>query len=176
MKNWLPTLLQDRFALDQKTSGLWATLTTASAGFCGVLLGGKLSDVWSRGSVRGRTWVSALGLVLLVPALGGMGFAPSFAAAVFCAALYGFGFGLFDTNNMPILCQFVPPRLRATGYGVLNFAGIAAGAWLTPLLGKLKDHGIPLAQGFAISAAPALLAAIIMLSLRPKVRDCGAAA
>ena len=28
VKNWLPTLLQDRFALDQKTSGLWATLTS----------------------------------------------------------------------------------------------------------------------------------------------------
>jgi MFS family permease len=173
VKSWLPTLLQDRFALDQKTSGLWATMTTALAGFLGVLLGGRLSDHWMRLSVRGRTRVSGLGLLLLTPALTGMGLAPSFAAAVFCAALYGFGFGLFDANNMPILCQLAPPRLRATCYGVMNFAGIAAGAWLTPLLGRLKDHGVPLAQGFAISAAPALLAAIIMFSLRPKTHDCG---
>jgi MFS family permease len=172
VKNWLPTLLQDRFLLDQKTSGLWATMSTALAGFLGVLVGGRLSDALSFRNVRGRTWVSALGLVLLVPALAGMGFAPSFALAILCAVLYGFGFGLFDTNNMPILCQLVPPRLRATGYGLMNFAGITAGAWLTPYLGKLKDHGIPLAQGFAISAAPALLAAIIMLTLRPKTRDC----
>jgi MFS family permease len=171
VKNWLPTLLQDRFLLDQKTSGLWATMSTALAGFLGVLIGGRLSDTLSFRNVRGRTWVSALGLVLLVPALAGMGFAPSFALVILCAVLYGFGFGLFDTNNMPILCQLVPPRLRATGYGLMNFAGITAGAWLTPYLGKLKDHGIPLAQGFAISAAPALLAAILMLALRPKTRD-----
>jgi hypothetical protein len=38
VKNWLPTLLQDRFLLDQKNSGLWATLTTASAGFLGCCL------------------------------------------------------------------------------------------------------------------------------------------
>lgn len=155
-------------------SGLLATLSTALAGLCGVLAGGRLSDHWSRHNLRGRTYVSALGLLLLVPALAGVGFAPGVAAVVACAALYGFGFGLFDTNNMPILCQFVPPRrIRATAYGLLNFAGIAAGAWLTPLLGRLKDSGTPLAVGFAISAAPALLAAVIMVTLRPGTRDCG---
>ena len=34
---------------------------------------------------------------------------------------------MFDANNMPILCQLAPPRLRATGYGLLTFAGIGAG-------------------------------------------------
>ena len=33
----------------------------------------------------------------------------------------------------------------------MNFSGIAAGACLTPLLGKLKDHGMPLSAGFAIA-------------------------
>ena len=171
VKNWLPTLLQDRFLLDQKTSGIAATLGTALAGFCGVLVGGRLSDLRTRSSLRGRTSVSTLGLILLIPALIGMGCAPSFPLAVAAAVLYGFGFGLFDANNMPILCQLVPPRRRATAYGLMNFAGIAAGAWLTPLLGKLKDHGIPLAQGFTISAAPALVAAILMFVLRPTTLD-----
>ena len=171
VKNWLPTLLQDRFLLDQKTSGIAATLSTALAGFCGVLVGGRLSDLRTRFSLRGRTSVSTLGLILLIPALIGMGIAPSFALVLAAAALYGFGFGLFDANNMPILCQLVPPHRRATAYGLMNFAGIAAGAWLTPLLGKLKDHGIPLAQGFTISAAPALVAAILMFTLRPTTLD-----
>jgi MFS family permease len=176
VKNWLPTLLQDRFLLDQKSSGLWATLSTASAGFFGVLLGGKISDVLSQRSVRGRTWTSAVGLLLTVPALFGIGFAPTVALAVTSAALYGLGFGMFDTNNMPILCQLAPARFRATGYGLMNFFGIAAGALLTPFLGKLKDHGVPLATGFAYCAIPALLAVGLMLSLRPTCRDCGTAA
>ena len=174
VKNWLPTLLQDRFLLDQKSSGLYATLTTASAGFFGVLLGGKIADVFSRRNVRGRTWASAAGLLLTVPALAGIGFAPALPLVVICAAIYGLGFGMFDANNMPILCQLAPPRFRATGYGLMNFAGIAAGAYLTPLLGRLKDHGTPLSVGFAMCAIPALIAASLMLVLRPKVRDCGA--
>jgi MFS family permease len=173
IKNWLPTLLQDQFDLDQKSSGLWATMITAGAGFLGVLLGGKLSDTLARRNVRGRTWTSAAGLLLTVPALLGLGFAPNVATAVLCAALYGFGFGMFDANNMPILCQLAPERFRATGYGLMNFCGIAAGAFLTPLLGRMKDHGTPLSLGFAACALPAMVSVLLMISLRPKERDCG---
>jgi len=173
IKNWLPTLLQDRFLLDQKTSGLWATLTTAGAGFFGLVIGGKISDRLSQGSIYGRTRTSAAGLLLIVPALAGIGFAPTLPLVIICAAIYGFGFGMFDTNNMPILCQLAPPRFRATGYGLMNFFGITAGAFLTPLLGRLKDHGVPLATGFAFCAIPAVLAVVLMLSLRPASRDCG---
>jgi MFS family permease len=114
-----------------------------------------------------------MGLLLTVPALFGIAFAPNVALAVTSAVLYGLGFGMFDTNNMPILCQLAPARFRATGYGLLNFLGIAAGALLTPFLGQLKDHGVPLATGFVYCAIPALLAAVLMLSLHPTCRDCG---
>ncbi|MEI7730660.1 MAG: MFS transporter [Verrucomicrobiota bacterium] len=173
VKNWLPTLLQDRFLLDQKHSGLWATSLTAGASFFGVMIGGRISDLLSQRHLGGRTWVSALGLFLTVPALLGMGMAPAFWLVMICAGLYGFGFGFFDTNNMPIACQVVPPHLRATAYGLMNFAGIAAGAYLTPLLGRLKDHGVPLATGFALCVIPSILAMILMLLLRPRQRDCG---
>ena len=173
IKNWLPTMLQDRFLLDQKSSGLYATLTTASSGFLGVLLGGKVSDMLAKRHVRGRAWTSAAGLLLTVPALAGIGFAPTLPLVVVCAAFYGLGFGMFDANNMPILCQLAPSRFRATGYGLMNFFGIAAGAFLTPLLGRLKDHGVPLATGFAFCAIPAVLAVMLMLSLRPASSDYG---
>ena len=173
IKNWLPTMLQDRFLLDQKSSGLYATLTTASSGFLGVLIGGKVSDMLAKRHVRGRTWTSAAGLLLTVPALAGIGFAPTLPLVVVCAAFYGLGFGMFDANNMPILCQLAPSRFRATGYGLMNFFGIAAGAFLTPLLGRLKDHGVPLATGFAFCAIPAVLAVVLMLLLRPASRDYG---
>jgi ACS family D-galactonate transporter-like MFS transporter len=175
VKNWLPTLLQDRFGMAQAPSGLWATITHAGAGFCGVILGGGLADRWSNRSVRGRTYVSTLGLALLVPTIVIVGLAPGFPLAIAGAALFGLGFGMFDANNMPILCQVAPGRLRATGYGVMNFCGIASGAYLTPVLGKLKDSGVPLATGFAYCAIPALFAAVLMFLLRPTNRDRGVA-
>ena len=42
---------------------------------------------------------------------------------------------MFDANNMPILCQLVPSRFRATGYGLMNFVGISSGAYLTDHVG-----------------------------------------
>ena len=172
-KNWLPTLLQDRFGMTQAASGLWATFTHAGAAFCGVVLGGWLADRWARRTVRGRTYLSAVGLALLVPGILVIGLAPGFGMAIGGSLLFGLGFGMFDANNMPILCQVAPPRFRATGYGLLNFFGIASGALLTPILGQLKDSGIPLAVSFAYCAVPALLAAVLMLLLRPKDRDRG---
>lgn len=182
VKNWLPTLLQDRFLQPPPAAGtwlayiagspgalgMWATLVPSCAGFLGVLIGGRLSDQLSQRHVRGRTWVSATGLLLLIPALLGMGMAPNFEVAMASAGLWGLAFGLFDTNNMPILCQVMPPRFRATAYGVLNCVGIGAGAFLTPLLGKMKDQGVPLSEGFALCAIPAVAACILMISLRPK--------
>jgi ACS family D-galactonate transporter-like MFS transporter len=176
VKNWLPTLLQDRFGMAQAPSGLWATITHAGAGFCGVILGGWLADRWARRAVRGRTYLSAVGLLLLVPSIILVGQAPGFALTIVGSVLFGLGFGMMDANNMPILCQVAPARFRATGYGLMNFAGIASGAYLTPVLGKLKDSGVPLATGFAYCAVPALLAAILMYFLRPTSGDHGAAA
>ena len=171
VKNWLPTLLQDRFGLAQAPSGLWATSIYASAAFCGVLAGGLLADWGSQRHVRGRVWTSALGLLMTAPAMVALGLAPGFAWVMAAAALFGLGFGMFDANNMPILCQIAPPRFRATGYGLMNLAGIACGAWLTPLLGRLKDSGVSLAAGFACCAVPALVAALLMLLLRPATLD-----
>jgi MFS family permease len=173
VKNWLPTLLQDRFGMTQAPSGLWATITHAGAAFCGVIFGGWLADRWAERNVRGRTYLSALGLALLVPGILIISLAPGFALAIGGSLLFGFGFGMFDANNMPILCQIAPARFRATGYGWLNFFGIASGACLTPLLGHLKDSGVPLAVGFAYCAVPALLAAVLMFLLRPKDHDRG---
>ncbi len=166
VKNWLPTLFQDRFALKQTSSGLLATLVSAGASFVGVLVGGRLADHWSMTNNRGRSRASSIGLFLLVPSLIAIGLAPGLPLVILFTGLYGFGFGMFDANNMPILCQIVPERFRSTGYGILNFVAISSGAYLTPLLGRLKDHGVPLGTGFALCAIPALVAAVLMATLK----------
>jgi len=75
---------------------------------------------------------------------------------------------MFDANNMPILCQFVPPRNRATGYGLMNMAGVFAGALITNLLGKSMDAG-NLGRDFAMLAGIVLVMLFIQLYfLRPK--------
>ena len=120
-------------------------------------------------NIRGRIYTGAIGLALTIPALLLIGFGHSLFSVVSAAICFGLGFGIFDANNMPILCQFVSAKYRATAYGLLNMAGIFAGAFITDILGKSTDAG-NLGESFALLGGVVLIAIIVQVSfLRPKV-------
>lgn len=166
MKNWLPAILADTFKLGQGTAGINATLWITFASLLGVLVGGALADYWSRMTPRGRIYVSALGMTLMIPALFGVGYAPTLGVAIAFLVLYGIGWGFFDSNNMPILCQIVRPELRATGYGLMNFVSITAGGWFTKKVGALRDVGFAPTLIFAFCGAMAVVSVALILCIR----------
>lgn len=171
VKNWLPTLFADNLHIDMAQAGPYSTITIAVSSFFGVIFGGILSDEWVQKNIKGRVYTSAIGLSLTIPALMFIGYGHSLAAVIGAAFCFGFGFGMFDANNMPILCQFVSQKYRATAYGLMNMVGVFAGAFVTDWLGKSTDAG-NLGQSFAMLAGIVLLALIIQISsLRPKVND-----
>ncbi len=171
VKNWLPTLFAGKLNIDMAQAGPISTITTAISSFFGVIIGGIISDKWVKTNIRGRVYTSVIGLSLTIPALVMIGYGTSITHAVGAAVCFGLGFGIFDTNNMPILCQFVDSKYRATAYGLMNFMGIMAGAIITSWLGKSTDKG-NLAHDFAFLAGFVLLAVIIQITfLRPQVRD-----
>jgi len=167
IKNWLPTFLADAFNLKQGPAGLSATGYVTLASFAGALLGGVLADRAARSMPRGRFYVSAVGMGLCLPALIGLGHAGSLAVAIGCMILFGLGFGFFDANNMPILCQLVRPEYRATGYGIMNLVSVASGAGITVFMGAMRDRGTSLAAAFGFCAAITAFAALLLLSIRP---------
>ncbi|MCX7006023.1 MAG: MFS transporter [Kiritimatiellaeota bacterium] len=167
-KNWLPTFLADTFKLAKGPAGLSATGYIQIASFLGVLFGGILADRWMRTTPRGRIFTSAIGVFLCVPALLGLGYAWSLGAAIAFMLLFGLGWGFFDCNNMPILCQIARPEHRATGYGIMNLVSIGVGGGATVVLGWMRDAGIPFSVAFAISAAVALFSAGLILFLKPR--------
>ena len=171
-KNWLPTYLADTFNLKEGPAGLSATGYIQIASFVGVLLGGVVADWWMRRTARGRIFTSALGVLLLVPALLGLGCAWSLGAAIVFMILFGLGWGFFDCNNMPILCQIARPEHRATGYGFMNLVSISVGAGATVALGWMRDHGIKFSVAFGVSAAVALLGAGLILLVKPRIEIC----
>lgn len=167
-KNWLPTLFSETLHLDMALAGPIATVTIAMSSFIGVLIGGIISDKWVIRNLKGRIYTSVIGLTLTIPALFLLGNATSIEAIISGGMLFGFGFGIFDTNNMPILCQFVSPRYRATGYGIMNFVGISAGAVITEYLGKAADKG-GMGHIFVLLIAVVIAAIVLQLiTLRPK--------
>jgi MFS transporter, Spinster family, sphingosine-1-phosphate transporter len=169
VRNWLPTYLADRFQLSEGPAGLSATGYIQAASFAGVLLGGVLADRWMRSTQRGRIRTSAVGLALLAPALLGMGGAWSVDAAIGFMLLFGLGWGLFDCNSMPILCQIAHPEHRATGYGFMNFVGISIGAGATVVLGWMRDQRISFSVAFIVCTLIVLLSAGLILLIKPRL-------
>lgn len=167
-KNWLPTLFAENLDLPMSQAGPISTITIAVSSFIGVLIGGPLSDKWVQKNLRGRVYTGAIGLGLTIPSLLLLGFEHNLVAVVGAGLLFGIGYGIFDTNNMPILCQFVSRKQRATAYGVMNMIGVSAGAFITHLLGRWGDSG-NLGAGFAMLAIVVAIALGVQLYfLRPK--------
>lgn len=168
IKNWLPTLFSENLNLPMAEAGPMSTITIALSSFCGVVAGGILSDRWVQRNIRGRIYISAIGLGLTIPALFLLGFGNNTIGVISAGMLFGIGFGIFDANNMPILCQFVSPKYRATAYGIMNMTGVFAGAMVTNVLGKWSDDG-NLGLGFALlSVVVAVAIALQLLFLKPK--------
>lgn len=166
-KNWLPTLFAESLGIPMSQAGPLSTITIAVSSFFGVLIGGSLSDRWVRKNLRGRIYTSAIGLALMIPALVFIGLGSGLVSAIGAGVCFGVGYGMFDTNNMPILCQFVSSRHRATAYGIMNMTGVFFGALITQVLGRWADQG-NLGVGFALMAAALGIALLLQLTvLRP---------
>ena len=161
-KNWLPTLFHDNLDLSMDWAGPMATLTIAVSSFIGVMIGGPISDRWVRSNVRGRIYTSAIGMAMMIPALVFIGLAHNAWLSVLAGLFFGIGYGMFDANNMPILCQFVSSRQRAMAYGLMNSVGVIMGAITTQLLGSFAES-VGLGLCFALMGGILLIALALSL-------------
>lgn len=169
VRDWMPSVLQKDLGLTQGLAGVSAVVWWQGAAILSALGGGWLADRWMRRSPRGRQQVSALGMSLIVPALLGVGIVigqGSLPLAIAFLVLFGLGWGLFDSNNMPILAQIARPDQRATGYGLMNLASISCGGLADVGFGWLRDHQVPLNLIFGGFAAVACVSAWLVLRIR----------
>jgi MFS family permease len=174
VRDWMPAILKQEFGIGQGKAGVSASLYWTVAAIFGAMIGGWWADRWMRHSVRGRIYVSAIGMSLIVPAMFGVGYSPQTGqlwVAVAFLILFGVGWGFFDCNNMPILCQIARPDLRATGYGIMNFVSISFGGVADWGFGVLQDRQVPLFGIFSVFASAAILSVILVLLIRPRVID-----
>ena len=177
VRDWMPAILRAEFGIGQGLAGVSATVYWQVAAIAGAIGGGWLADRWMRRTARGRIYTSALGMALIVPAMFGVGYAPETGllwVAVVFLIMFGVGWGFFDANNMPILCQIARPSLRATGYGIMNFVSIGCGGLADWGFGVLRDRQVPLFGIFAVFAGAAVLSAVLVLLIRPRETEVAA--
>ena len=107
-------------------------------------------------------------MMLFLPALFSVGNAGTLPIAIIGLIVFGIGWGFFDCNNMPILCQIARPEWRATGYGIMNLVSISCGGFADWGFGLLRDRHVPLFGIFGVFAAVAVLSAFLVLLIRPR--------
>jgi MFS family permease len=171
VRDWMPAILKEQFNIGQGKAGVSATLYWQVGSIVGALAGGWLADWWMRRTERGRIYVSAIGMSLIVPAMFGVGFSPQTGAlwvAIFFLLMFGLGWGFFDCNNMPILSQIARPGLRATGYGIMNLVSISCGGFADWGFGVLRDRQVPLHLIFGVFASVAVISIVLVLLIRPR--------
>jgi MFS transporter, Spinster family, sphingosine-1-phosphate transporter len=174
VRDWMPAILKAEFGIGQGLAGVSATLYWQVAAIAGAVTGGWLADRWMRRSPRGRIYVSAIGMSLIVPAMFGVGFAPETGllwVAVAFLVLFGVGWGFFDSNNMPILSQIARPELRATGYGIMNLVSISCGGFTDWGFGMLRDQHVPLFGIFSVFASAAVISIVLVLLIKPRYAE-----
>jgi len=174
VRDWMPAILKAEFGIGQGLAGVSATLYWQVAAIVGAVSGGWLADRWMRKSIRGRIYVSAIGMSLIVPAMFGVGYAPQTGllwVAIAFLVLFGIGWGFFDSNNMPILSQLARPELRATGYGIMNLVSISCGGFADWGFGMLRDRQVPLFGIFSVFASAAVISILLVLMIRPRYAE-----
>lgn len=167
INGWLPTYLREQFKLGEGKAGLSATGYIQVASFIGVLVGGVWSDRWVARNPRGRLYVPCIGFCIGGPFLFLMASTNAFAVAILGMLIYGLGRGFSDTSTMPILCQIVSAKYRATGYGFLNLFSTFVGGAMIYAGGALRDADVDLSKIFQFSAVGLVVAGLMLLAIRP---------
>lgn len=159
---WLPTYYKEHFNLSQSMAGFYATAYLYPASIAGLLLGGFLSDRWSKKNKHARILIPMIGLTIAAPAV----FAGSYTTVLWIAILFFLIYGLtrmfVDTNLMPILCLTVDNRYRATGYGILNMFATIIGGLGIYAAGALRDSQINLNLVYRLASLSIIICIILL--------------
>ena len=155
-KTWMPSHLSESFGVAKGSAALNAVLWHYIGAFAGVTLGGRISDrlVAKRPSVRME--MNIVGLVLAVPFIVWMAYAPSLLSCGVAMALFGVFRGVYDSNLMASLFDIIPQRYHASGAGLMLSCAFVFGSTSPVVLGLVKD-------AFSSTVALASLAAFYLV-------------
>lgn len=160
--NWMPTYLHEKFGLTLTQAGFAAMFYSNIFALTGVLLGGRLSDLWVARRRKVRLQFEYAALLLGAPFFVLMGLTDNFVLCV--VGLSGFGLcrGLYDSNLFATLFDVIEPRYRSSAVGAMLAIAFAASGFAPWLLGLAKGT-IGLSYAFALLGLPFLGAGLVLL-------------
>ncbi|WP_395748968.1 MFS transporter [Prosthecobacter sp.] len=169
--SWMPSYLREHFDLTQTKAGFTFSVYMQTACLAGVVVGGAWADRWSRVNLRGRVFVPMIALTLCSPFVFLSANTDTLSIVSVCLIAFGFARGCSDSNMMPILCQVIEARHRATAYGFLNLCSCIVGGIAAYLGGWLKERHVDLSYILMSSALGVLLCGVLLIIVKPARRD-----
>jgi len=167
---WMPTYLKEHFLLSQGQAGLSATGYFNFAGLLGILISGLWADRWNLTRARGYILVASIGAFAAAPGILLVGKENILAWAVLGLILYGFFVEFYDSTLMPILCQIVDSRYRATGFGVINLIATTFGGLGLYFTGVIRDLRFDTGRIFVLAAIGQFGCGALVLLVNPAGR------
>ena len=171
VNGWMPTYFQEHFNLKQGVAGFSATGFLQAAGLLGVIIGGAVTDRWSRSGEHRRITITRIGLFVAAPGILLAANTSLLPVAIAGLMVYGLMRSFADTNMMPILCLVTDARYRATGYGFLNMFACFVGGITIFAGGALRDAQIDVSRIFQFSAVCLAAAAALLFFIKPISSD-----
>jgi sugar phosphate permease len=165
---WMPVFLQERFHLGQGAAGFAASGYSNVAAIPGMLIGGIWADRWSRTNGAARNFVPAIGLLIAAPGILTTAHVGILGVAIAGIVCYRAFSGFVDSNMMPILCEIVDRRYRATAYGLMNMTGTIAGGLGIYGAGAMRDAKISLGVMVDLIAALTFVSPALFYFMKPR--------
>jgi MFS family permease len=163
---WMPTYFKEHFNMAQGAAGFSATGYLQGAALVGVVIGGALTDRWSRRGEHKRITITVIALCVAAPGILLAANTNLLFTAIAGLMLYGLMRAFADANMMPILCLVADPRYRATGYGILNLFACVIGGVTIYVGGALRDASVDVNRIFYFSSACLLVAAALLFFVK----------
>lgn len=165
-KTWLPMFLVKTYpGVTLNAAAFHGVFWFYLGAIVGVMAGGRFSDRFYAKHPAIRLEMNVFGLVLAVPTLLAMAFAPTYVLCVAASGVFGFATGVYDSNLYASLLEVVKPRYRAAAVGLFGCGGCVLGALGPGMLGWMSVH-FSMRTGFASLAISALIGAIIIAFAR----------
>jgi len=157
---WYPTFLRE-----SRLQPLPYLVALNVGAIVGTALWGRLSE--TRCGRRGAVTLAAFTGLAVIPTYIG---AHSSAALLVGALLMGIG-GIGIWGMAPsYLTERFPTAARAAGPGFAYHAGAAVGSLTPAFIGRLQDHGMPLANAMAVCMVVSSLLVAVVIWLGPETR------
>lgn len=146
---YLPLFVYDHYHLGIETAAFQATFYIQLADVLLIPVYATAVDRWTRKDRRNRYLAFALASALGLPALAGVGAGRHTAVLTGGLILFGLVMASADASWLSLICSIIPPRRRASAFGLLNFSGtLMAGVavMLTALLMRRVGLGAIIAS------------------------------